>query len=165
VLLELLDELPEGALLLDSTVELFFPSEEGVHRWLTLVSMEPADQVASVELIGSPLFIQRRLEHRFETDLPGEIRRVKSMRRGRPADVKVVNLSRGGMKLAGGGAHLATGDTVEVTVALGTDRVVVAGRVVMTYSGGDTFAAHVSFFDDQRESVRTIERYLAGAWK
>ncbi len=160
VVLELLDELPDGDLVAGLTLQLFMPRAEGLYHWLGALSGPPTGQEVGVELLSSPLFVQRRLGKRVEPDLQAEVRRLRSARRGRPHEMSVADLSRGGMKLEGP-FPLSTGDTIEVTVDIGAT-VQLVGRAVMAYPVAEgTWAAHVTFVDGQRELINLVDDYIA----
>jgi hypothetical protein len=161
--LQLLDDVPDGELEEGSTVDLFVPRAEGVYHWLCIVSSPPRDQSAEVELLNEPLLIQRRVAHRVGAALQAEVRREHSSRRGRPHEALVVDLSHGGLKLETA-CQLSTGDTVEVTMFLSGTTAQVVGRVVMAYRGPDQpriYQAHVSFLEDQRDTVELVDRFIA----
>jgi hypothetical protein len=64
------------------------------------------------------------------------------------------------MKLEGP-FQVRTGDTLEVSVDLGSP-VQLTGRAVMAYqAGAGRFAAHVSFVDGQRDAIESIDGYIA----
>jgi predicted ArsR family transcriptional regulator len=160
VALDLLDEVPSGELEPGSTLDLFMPRPEGIYHWLCVLSAPPTDRRAVVELLSSPVFVQRRLGQRLEAGLQAQVRRVHSARRGKSHAMQVADLSRGGMKLEGP-VQLSTGDTLEITVDLGVP-VQITGRAVMTYRmSPDTWAAHVSFLDDQRDVTDVLDAYIA----
>jgi PilZ domain len=158
--LDLLDELPDGEVEPGSTVDLFMPRPEGIYHWLCSMSSPPFGQRARLELLGSPMVVQRRSRQRVDAGLQAKVRRIRSARRGPAHDMTVADLSHGGMKLDGS-FQLSTGDTVEVTVDLGTS-VQVAGRVVMAYpSPNGGWTAHLSFIDGQREALDVVDSFLA----
>ena len=160
VVLDLLDELPDGHLVSGLTIQLFMPRAEGLYHWLGALSGPPADQQVAVELLSSPLFVQRRFAERVEPELQAEVRRLRSTRRGRPHEMSVADLSRGGMKLEGP-FPLSTGDTLEVTVEIGAT-VQLVGRAVMAYPVAEgTWAAHVTFVDGQRDLINLVDDYIA----
>ena len=160
VVIELLDELPEGDLVAGLTLQLFMPRAEGLYHWLAALSAVPEGSRAKIELLSSPLFVQRRFGKRVEPELLVEVRRLRSARRGRPHEMSVADLSRGGMKLEGR-FPLSTGDTLEVTVDLGAT-VQLVGRAVMAYPLSEgTWAAHVTFVDGQRDLINLVDNYIA----
>jgi hypothetical protein len=160
LVLELLDELPDGDLVAGLTLQLFMPRTEGLYHWLCALSAAPEGQRARIELLSSPLFVQRRFGKRVEPELQAEVRRLRSTRRGRPHEMSVADLSRGGMKLEGA-FPLSTGDTLEVTVDIG-GTVHLVGRAVMAYPLSEgTWAAHVTFVDGQRNLIDLVDDYLA----
>jgi hypothetical protein len=160
VVLELLDQLPDGDLVPGATLQLFMPRPEGLYHWLCALSAAPEGQQVKVELLSSAMFVQRRFGKRFEPELQAEVRRLRSARRGRPHGMSVADLSRGGMKLEGP-FPLSTGDTLEVTVDIG-GTVQLVGRAVMAYPVSEgTWAAHVTFVDGQRELIDLVDDYIA----
>ncbi|MGH9105968.1 MAG: PilZ domain-containing protein [Acidimicrobiales bacterium] len=160
VRLNLLDELSEGDLPAGSTLELFMLRGEGIYRWLCLLSSPPADQEAEVELLSTPVLVQRRTGHRLGAELEATVRRIHSARRGPAHLVVVADLSLGGMKLVGP-FRLSTGDTLEVTMDIGP-QVRVRGRAVMAYpTTPGTWAAHVSFLEGQRDVIEQVGGYIA----
>jgi hypothetical protein len=160
VVLDLLDELPDGDLVTGLTLQLFMPRAEGLYHWLGALSTAPEGQRVEIELLSSPLFVQRRFGKRVEPELQAEVRRLRSARRGRPHEMSVADLSRGGMKLEGP-FPLSTGDTLEVTVDIGAT-VQLVGRAVMAYPVSEgTWAAHVTFVDGQRELINLVDDYIA----
>ena len=58
--LDLLDDLPDGELEPGSTLDLFMPRPEGIYHWLCSLSSLPLGQRAELELLGSPMVVQRR---------------------------------------------------------------------------------------------------------
>ncbi len=160
LVLDLLDDLPEGELVPGTTLDLFMPRNEGLYHWLCSLSAPPLGQRAQFELLDLPIFVQRRLRPRVGTDLPGQVRRVHSLQSGQAQQMAVVDLSHGGMKLEGP-LQLSTGDTIEITVDLGIS-VEVMGRAVMAYpTRTGVWAVHVSFLDGQREEVDIIDTFIA----
>jgi hypothetical protein len=160
VVLDLLDELPDGDLVAGLTLQLFMPRAEGLYHWLGALSRLPQGQQVRVELLSAPLFVQRRLGKRVEPELQAEVRRLRSARRGRAHEMSVADLSRGGMKLQGD-FPLSTGDTIEVTVDIGAT-VHLVGRAVMAYPVSEgTWAAHVTFVDGQGELINLVDDYIA----
>lgn len=158
-MLQLLDELPDDDLRPGSTLDLFMPRAEGIYHWLCELSSVPIDQTAEIELLGLPIFVQRRLGPRVEAELHADVRRISAARRGRPHGMVVADLSRGGMKLEGP-FQLRTGDTVEVTVDLGSP-VQVVGRAVMAYPMAERkWTAHVSFIEGQRDAIDAVMNYI-----
>lgn len=160
VVLDLLDELPEGHLVSGLTIQLFMPRSEGLYHWLGALSGAPVGQQVGIELLSSPLFVQRRFGKRVEPELQAEVRRLRSTRRGKPHEMSVADLSRGGMKLEGP-FPLSTGDTLEVTVDIGAT-VQLVGRAVMAYPVSEgTWAAHVTFVDGQADLINLVDDYIA----
>lgn len=160
VVLSLLDEIPEGDLRAGATMALFVPRPQGIYHWLCVVRSLGADQKAELELLSPPVFVQRRLGHRVEAALQAQVRRIHSSRRGQAHEMRVADLSHGGMKLEGP-IQLSTGDTLEVTVDLGAP-VQLKGRAVMAYPANrGKYAAHVSFLEGQRDAVDVVDDYIA----
>jgi hypothetical protein len=163
LVLELLDEVPDGELGEGSMVDLFMPRSEGVYHWLCIVRSAPQDQRAQVELLDAPLLIQRRFAHRVGAALPAEVRREHAARRGRAHSALVADLSRGGLKLETA-YQLTTGDTVEVTMNLSGATARLLGRVVMAYNSspgrGGTYKAHVNFLEGQRQAIELVDRFI-----
>lgn len=160
LVLDLLDEIPDGELEPGETFDLFMPRSEGIYHWLCSLSSVPEGQRAEVELLNSPMFVQRRLGRRLEAEVHAQVRRIHSARRGRPYEMTVADLSHGGLKLEGP-HQLSTGDTIEVTMDLGTS-VQVVGRIVMAYPRSKSaWAAHVSFLEGQREAIDMVDSYVA----
>jgi hypothetical protein len=158
--LDLLDDLPDDELRPGLPLDLFMPRTEGIYHWLCELSSLPVSQRVEIELLGLPVFVQRRLGQRVEAELQAEVRRISAARRGRPHEMRVADLSRGGMKLEGP-FQLSTGDTLEITVGLGS-AVQVMGRAVMAYRTSEgTWTAHVSFLDGQRDSIDVVASYVA----
>jgi hypothetical protein len=159
LVLDLLDDLPEGELEPGSTLDLFMPRSEGIYHWPCLLSSPPLGQRAEFELLDFPMFVQRRRRHRVEAELQATVRRLHSTRRGRAYEMTVADLSHGGLKLEGP-FQIGTGDTIEVSVDLGLP-VQVVGRAVMAYPTSDgNWAAHVSFLDGQREAIDLVDNYI-----
>lgn len=160
VVLSLLDELAEGDLPAGTTLALFVPRAQGIYHWLCVVRSFGPDQKAELELLSAPVFVQRRLGHRVEAALQARVRRIHSSRRGQAHEMRVADLSHGGMKLEGL-VQLSTGDTLEVTVDLGAP-VQLMGRAVMAYPANQgKYAAHVSFLEGQRDAVDVVDDYIA----
>jgi hypothetical protein len=160
VVLSLLDDLPEGELQAGTTLELFMPRPQGIYHWLCILRALPGDQKAELELLSSPVFVQRRLGQRVEAGLQAKVRRIHSSRRSPVHEMRVVDLSPGGLKLEGL-FQVSTGDTLEVTVALGAP-VQLMGRAVMAYPDAQgEWAAHVSFLEGQRQAVDVVKDYIA----
>ena len=158
--LDLLDELPEDEVDLGSTIDLFMPRPEGIYHWLCSLSSPPFGQRAQLELLGSPMVVQRRSRQRVDAALNAKVRRIHSARRGPARDMTVADLSHGGMRLEGP-FQLSTGDTVEVSLDLGTP-IQVVGRAVMAYpSPNGKWTAHLSFVDGQREALDVVDSFLA----
>jgi PilZ domain len=159
--LDLLDELPDAEVEPGSTLDLFMPRPEGIYHWLCSFSSEPFGQRAELELLGSPMVVQRRSRQRVDAALQAKVRRIRSARRGPAHEMTVADLSHGGMRLVGA-FQLSTGDTVEVTVDLQGTRVQAVGRAVMAYPSADgRWTVHLSFIDGQREALDTVDSFLA----
>jgi PilZ domain len=158
--LDLLDELPDGELEPGSMLDLFVPRPEGIYHWLCSLGSLPIGQRAELELLGSPMVVQRRSRPRVDAALEARVRRIRSARRGPAHNMTLADLSHGGMKLEGP-FQLSTGDTVEVTVDLGRP-VQLVGRAVMAYpTVNGRWAAHLSFVDGQREALEMVDAFLA----
>ena len=125
--LDLLDDLPEGELEPGSMLDLFMPRPEGIYHWLCSLNSLPFGQQAELELLGSPMLVQRRARLRVDAALQAEVRRIRSAGRGPAHEMTVADLSHGGMKLEGA-FQVSTGDTIEVTVDLGLTPVQIVGR-------------------------------------
>jgi len=160
LVLNLLDDLPDGELEPGSTFDLFMPRSEGIYHWLCSLSSPPDGQRAEVELLNSPMFVQRRFERRVEAEVHAQVRRIRSARRGRQYKMTVADLSHGGLKLDGP-HQVSTGDTIEVTMDLGGP-VQVVGRAVMAYpTSKSAWVAHVSFLEGQRAAIDVVDAYIA----
>ena len=161
LVLDLLDDVPDGELMAGSRLDLFMPRDEGIYHWPCTLTNPPDGQRAEIQLLNLPMFVQRRLGHRFGAQLQAVVRRVHSGRRGKGHDAVVADLSQGGLKLTGS-ARLSTGDTIEVSMDLGAP-VRVTGRVVMAYATTPgTWAAHVSFNEGQPDVTATVDGYISG---
>jgi hypothetical protein len=159
--LDLLDDLPEGELEPGSMLDLFMPRPEGIYHWLCSLNSLPFGQQAELELLGSPMLVQRRARLRVDAALQAEVRRIRSAGRGPAHEMTVADLSHGGMKLEGA-FQVSTGDTIEVTVDLGLTPVQIVGRAVMAYpTANGTWTAHVSFVEGQREALDVVDGFLA----
>jgi len=162
VVLDLLDDLPEGDIPVGSNLGLFLPRHAGIYHWpCALVALRASGgaQGARLRLLSEALFVQRRLGQRWGSQLEAEVRRVRSARRSAAHPMKVLDLSRGGLKLEGP-FQLSTGDTLEMTVDLGPE-VQLVGRAVMAYpTASGQWAAHVSFVDGQREALAVVAGYI-----
>jgi hypothetical protein len=142
---ELLDDVPEGALLPDGVVNVFIPRPAGLYCWLSRVVGQSRRSGLSLSMIDPVRLQQRRRHVRVDVDIPAEVRRIRGGRRGRAQNARIADLSIGGLKLIGTFA-LATVDTVAVTVDLGQGPVSLDGRVVMSYPTSDgSRVAHVAF--------------------
>jgi PilZ domain len=161
LVLDLLDDVPDGELTAGSRLDLFMPRDEGIYRWPCTLTNPPDGQRAEVQLLNLPMFVQRRLGRRLDARLQAEVRRVRSGRRGKPHEAVVADLSHGGLKLTGE-AQVSTGDTIEVSIDLGTP-VRLTGRVVMAYpTAPGAWAAHVSFNEGQVQATEAVDAYIAG---
>jgi PilZ domain len=159
LVLDLLDEIPDGELEAGSRLDLFMPRNEGIYHWPCALSSAPVGQRAEIELLNLPMFVQRRLGHRVEAALQAQVRRIHAARRGRPHEMVVADLSQGGLKLHGD-YHLSTGDTIEVTLEL-SPTAQVMGRVVMAYPTGPAdWSVHVSFLDGQPDAAEALDAYI-----
>jgi hypothetical protein len=145
---ELLDDVPEGALLPDRVVNVFIPRPAGLYCWLSRVIGQSRRTALSLNMIDPVRLQQRRRHVRVDVDIPAVVRRIRGGRRGRAQNVRIADLSVGGLKLIGAFA-LATVDTVSVIVDLGQGPVSLDGRVVMSYPTSDgSRVAHVAFEGD-----------------
>lgn len=164
VVLDLLDPLPDGDLRDGTALDMFMPRADGIYYWACSLTAAPTPQRAEVQLLSSPVFVQRRTSHRVDAELGAQVRRVRSSRRGKQHSMLVVDLSRGGMKLEGP-FQMSTGDTVEVLVDLGQP-VQLACRAVMAYpTTAGNWAAHLCFLEGQRELTEVVGTYIAGQIK
>jgi hypothetical protein len=145
---ELLDDVPEGALRPDHVVNVFVPRPAGLYCWLSKVIGQSRRTTLSLNMMH-PVRVQQRRRHvRVEVDLPAVVRRVRGGRRGRAQTVRIADLSVGGLKLIGP-VILATVDTVVIDTDLGQGPVSLDGRVVMSYPTSDgTRVAHIAFASD-----------------
>lgn len=160
VVLDLLDPLPEADVHAGAPLEMFMPRNDGIFYWACAMSGEPRNERAEVELLGPPVFVQRRVAHRVEAGVQAEVRRAHASRRGKAHQMRVVDLSRGGMKIEGG-FQVSTGDTLEVSFEAG-DTVAIACRVVMAYPLGEgKWAAHLCFLEGQREALEVVDTFIA----
>jgi hypothetical protein len=145
---ELLDDVPEGALLADRVVNVFVPRPAGLYCWLSRVIGQSRRTALSLTMTDPVGLRQRRRHVRVEVDIPAVVRRVRGGRRGRPQTVRIADLSTGGLKLIGS-VTLATVDTVVIDADLGEGLVSLDGRVVMSYPTSDgTRVAHIAFAGD-----------------
>jgi hypothetical protein len=158
--LRLLDELPSDGIAVGTTLELFMPRPAGIFHWLCALRGFSAEE-ATLQLLSEPLFVQRRLAYRWEeAGLNAGARRVRAARRGALRQMRVADVSRGGLKLEGP-MRVSTGDTLEVTMDLGLS-VQLVGRAVMAYPTSEgNWAVHVSFLDGQREAIDALDGYIA----
>lgn len=77
-----------------------------------------------------------------------------------PRRLEIVDLSRGGMKLLGA-ESLVTADTVEVAVDLGSGRLALTGRVVMSYPGpGGVRISHIAFSEELSAALGIIDDFV-----
>ncbi|HTV11729.1 MAG TPA: PilZ domain-containing protein [Acidimicrobiales bacterium] len=170
LVLELLDEVPEGGLEEGSVVDLLLPLSWGMYKWLALVSSTPSERKAEVQLLDAPMFIQRRLDPRVGAGLPAEVRHISSGKRGEAHHAVVSDLSHGGMKLEGA-RQLRAGDVIEVTMELSATladyvgAVTLLGRVVMAYrsphrDSPSTMDAHVSFLEGQEQALEAVDHFV-----
>jgi PilZ domain len=145
---ELLDDVPEGALQPDRVVNVFVSRPAGLYCWLSQVIGQSRRSALSLAMIDPVRLEQRRRHVRMDVDIPAVVRRVRGGRRGRAQTVRIADLSIGGLKLIGA-VTLATVDAVVVDVDLGEGLVSLDGRVVMSYPTSDgTRVAHVAFSTD-----------------
>jgi PilZ domain len=170
LILELVDELPEGALEEGSVADLFMSLSWGMYKWLCIVSCQPSERKAEVQLLDAPMFIQRRLDPRVGVGLPAEVRPVRSAAIGEPHEATVADLSHGGLKLEGA-KQLRAGDVIEVTTDLSATlisggEVSLMCRVVMAYPsakyvGPGRTDAHICFLEGQPEVIEAVDRFVA----
>jgi PilZ domain len=170
VILELTDDLPAGALEEGSVADLFMSLSWGMYKWLCIVSCQPSERKAEVQLLDAPMFIQRRLDPRVGVGLPAEVRPVRSAALGEPHEAMVADLSHGGLKLEGA-KQLRAGDVIEVTTDLSatlipSGPVSLMCRVVMAYpsskhSGPGRTDAHICFLEGQQEVIEAVDRFVA----
>jgi hypothetical protein len=170
LILELLDELAPGVLEEGSVLDLFMSLSWGMYKWLCIVSGQPSERKAEVQLLDAPMFIQRRLDPRVGVGLPAQVRPVRSEAVGAPHEAMVADLSHGGLKLEGA-KQLRAGDLVEVTTELSatlisTGMVSLMCRVVMAYPsakqvGPGRTDAHICFLDGQHEAIEAVDRFVA----
>jgi PilZ domain len=170
VILELLDELAPGALEEGSVVDLFMSLSWGMYKWLCIVSCQPSERKAEVQLLDAPMFIQRRLDPRVGVGLPAQVRPVRSEAVGEPHEAVVADLSHGGLKLEGA-KQLRAGDVIGVTTDLSatpvpTGMVSLMCRVVMAYpsakhDGPGRTDAHICFLEGQQEAIEAVDRFVA----
>jgi hypothetical protein len=163
--LELVDEAPECSLEVGSILDLLMPRSVGMYKWLCIVSSPPSGQLAELQILDGPMFIQRRLDPRVGANLLADVRHVRSARRGLPHRALVADLSHGGLKLEGA-RPARKGDTIEVTMELCGGQVAVLGRVVMAYpsprlSEAGSTDAHVCFLEGQRQAIEAVDRFVA----
>jgi hypothetical protein len=170
LILELVDELPAGALEEGSVADLFMSLSWGMYKWLCIVSSQPSERKAEIQLLDAPMFIQRRLDPRVGVGLPAQVRPVRSAVLGEPHEAMVADLSHGGMKLEGA-KQLRAGDVVEVATELSatlnsTGMVSLMCRVVMAYPsskhpGPGLTDAHMCFLEGQQEAIEAVDRFVA----
>ena len=72
----------------------------------------------------------------------------------------VADLSHGGLKLEGP-QQLSTGDTLEVSMELDVPVQVVGEPSWLTRRTNGYWVAHVSFLENQRESIDMVDSYVA----
>lgn len=160
VVLDLLDPLPDTDVSVGAPIEMFMPRADGIYYWACAISSEPSNCRAVLELHGPPVFVQRRVAHRVEAGVLAQVRRAHATRRGKAYPMRVVDLSRGGMKLEGELA-LSAGDTVEVNFEA-DDKVAIACRAVMAYPLREgKWAAHLCFLEGQREALEVVDAFIA----
>ena len=142
----------------------------GMYKWLCIVSCQPSERKAEVQLLDAPMFIQRRLDPRVGVGLPAQVRPVRSAAVGEPHEATVADLSHGGLKLEGA-KQLRAGDVVEVTTDLSatlfsSGTVSLMCRVVMAYPsakhiGPGMTDAHICFLEGQQEAIDAVDRFVA----
>jgi hypothetical protein len=170
LVLELVDEPPAGALEEGSVVDLFMSLSRGMYKWLCIVSCQPGDHKAEIQLLDAPMFIQRRLDPRVGVGLPARVRPVRSATIGEPHEAIVADLSHGGLKLEGA-KQLRAGDVIEVaaelSATLGSNGTVsLMCRVVMAYPsakhpGPGRTDAHICFLEGQQLAIEAVDRFVA----
>jgi hypothetical protein len=129
--IELLDEISED-LVAGAVVTVYAAGPRGLYGWRVRILDAPKGSRASLIALGAVRVIQRRRHARATVDLPGNACRIVSGQRGRPQACRVVDLSTGGLRMVGP-LKLFLGDTVEVTVNLGSGLVALRGRVALSY--------------------------------
>src|ERR1700677_982027 len=171
LILELLQELPAGSLEEGSVVDLTVSLSWGMYKWLCIVSCQPSERKAEVQLLDAPMFIQRRLDARVGVGVTAGVRSVRSAVLG-PSHVAVVaDLSHGGLKLEGA-KQLRAGDVIEGTMDLSatlisaTGSISVMGGVFMAYQSTQSSEAamtdaHVNFLEGQQRSIEAVDRFVA----
>jgi Tfp pilus assembly protein PilZ len=165
VALELLEELPAGAVEEGTVLDLLMPRSVGMYKWLCIVVSCRDAKMLGVQVLDGPMFIQRRLDPRVGANLPAQVRHVSSSHRGLPYQAFVADLSHGGLKLERA-RPVRTGDTVEVAMELNGVKVALLGRVVMAYPSpgltepGDT-DVHIAFHEGQHRAVEEVDRFVA----
>jgi PilZ domain len=151
LILELLDEVPPGALEEGSVADLFMSLSWGMYKWLCIVSCQPSERKAEIQLLDAPMFIQRRLDPRV-------------------GEATVADLSHGGLKLEGA-RQLRAGDVIEVATELSatlisSGMVSLMCRVVMAYPsakhpGRGRTDAHICFLEGQQQAIEAVDRFVA----
>ncbi len=142
----------------------------GMYKWLCIVSCQPSERKAEVQLLDAPMFIQRRLDPRVGVGLPAEVRPVRSAALGEAHEATVADLSHGGLKLEGT-KQLRAGDVIEVTTDLSatlvpSGAVSLMCRVVMAYpsskhTGPGRTDAHICFLEGQQQAIEAVDRFVA----
>ena len=175
LILELVDESPPGKDLGDledgSVLDLFMSLSWGMYKWLCIVSGQPSERKAEVQLLDAPMFIQRRLDPRVGVGLPAQVRPVRLVTLGEAHQALVADLSHGGLKLEGG-KQLRAGDVIEVTMELSATSssfnatVSLMGRVLVAYPSSKSAEpghtdAHVCFLEGQPEAIEAVDRFVA----
>lgn len=171
LILEFDQEVQQGALEEGSIVDLFLSLSWGMYKWICIVSCEPGERKAEVQLLDAPMFIQRRLDPRVGVGISATVRPMRSGTVGQPFQAVVADLSHGGLKLEGA-RQMRAGDAVQVTMELSATLVCLVGeisllgRVVMAYPSrhcGEPGAidAHVSFLDGQERAVEAVDHFVA----
>jgi hypothetical protein len=171
LILELLDDVPAGDLEEGSVLDLFMSLSWGMYKWLCIVTCQPSELKAEVQLLDAPMFIQRRLDPRVGVGLPAQVRPVRSVTLGEAHQAIVADLSHGGLKLEGA-KQLRAGDVIEVTMELSATSisfsamVSLMGRVLMAYPSSTCAEpghtdAHVCFLEGQPEAIEAVDRFVA----
>lgn len=171
LMLELLDEVPAGNLEEGTVLDLFMSLSWGMYKWLCIVTHQPSERKAEVQLLDAPMFIQRRLDPRVGVGLPAQVRPVRSVTLGEAHQAIVADLSHGGLKLEGA-KQLRGGDVIEVSMELSATSVSFSataslmGRVLMAYPSSKSAEpgltdAHVCFLEGQLEAIEAVDRFVA----
>jgi hypothetical protein len=164
-------QIPSGHLEEGSVLDLFMSLSWGMYKWLCIVSCQPSERKAEVQLLDAPMFIQRRLDPRVGVGVPAQVRPVRSATLGEAHEAVVADLSHGGLKLERA-KQLRAGDVIEVTMELSATSisfsamVSLMGRVLMAYPSSKSAEtghtdAHVCFLEGQAEAIEAVDRFVA----